>query len=1148
MRQRLRWFLAVGLVMLVAFSSGLAGATPAQDTAQSAAAAPAAAKPLLADTGWTPMWYAPGSEAGDLYDVSVVGSTVVAVGASGIIYRSTDGGDSWALQLVEGQETLRGVHMFDANRGIVVGDGGTIYMTTNGGGIWQRVASGTTETLNDIAFVDAQHGWIVGQGGTVLHTTDGGQTWTAQASGTTKGLKAVSFADAQNGWAVGASGTVLHTTDGGQTWTAQNPVTIDELRGVLAVSATEAWLTGRGGVLRHTTDGGATWQTVNLGTTLILFDVARGPDGRIWVAANGGKVYVSSDGATFTLTDIGKNQPVYRIQVPAANTVLAVGGTSTIADFPKGMLLARTTDGGASWRILMKSVHHFSAVSMPESGRIFAVGEAYDLGGWYGRILLISNDGGRTWTMHELVDAVRALRAVDFADTQRGVIVGRETNLNTVRGTQPTIQVFLTTDGGNSWTFRNLIDQYSDWFATYGYEANGLNAVRYLPNGRIWASGDFGILHTSTDNGATWKRIEFNPNGLDVTNGPLLSLDAREDGHIWITGLNGLILTSTDNGTNWSYFRLEPRPGVAPHLMSIRFLDERTGWAAGYRNTLWKTTKGGQAADEWELISMPSALNDVAWQDVHFFNPQQGILVGGVCTSSLCEFWDQFQGAVAAITVDGGFTWHYEFLPGAYVLYDIAAISPDEVFAVGDNGLIARYTGFPTRLNAFLLSEPLTVDGNLGDWPTTITTTLNANNASYLESAVPPSKEDISATASALWYEDPVGDGRTYLYLSFQVRDDVVRPDGDAVIIGLDSDRNGAPSYGDHALRVSAAGVVTENGQLVTDVMARTRTTPDGYTVEVAIPDDFLAANQSFIFHEQVLGFSFALEDDDGAGREHYLVSDGRNPASPSPGFGTITIFGDTITLQRGKNAYSRVVDAYIFRDRPDDNFGEFDEVPPNRRLRLGWSQSLKYETRSALFGFDLSFLPPDAEITEADLYTYVPFRFPSTMTMDVAAYGVLKPWAEKQVTWNRAANGAAWDVPGANGEGTDRDATPADVRTLDTARFKYKTWWTVTDIVQRIHEGTAYGILLRPIAGNANGVFTLISSEEETLTDQRPYLMFTYRLSPRPLPTPTPTPTATPTPTPTPTPTWTPTPTATPTPTPTPTPAQRVYIPLVTR
>ncbi len=1129
-----RWLFVLGLVLISVLSAGtreLARATsfsqPVGNALAAAVVTPTADR-WFPGSGWRAMWLAPGTELGNLYAVSAPDvHTLIAVGASGLVYRSADGGHAWGLQQVGARIDLHDVHFFDVNRGLTIGVGGTIYQTDNGGRLWHLLNSGTTEDLNALTFVDGHHGWIVGQGGTILVTKDGGTTWTSQSASTDSELRAVSFADGQNGWIVGANGTVLHTADGGQTWTLQNAGTIDELRDVLAISPTEAWLIGRGGVVRHTTDGGVSWAPYNVGAHVLLSALTTAPDGSIWIGSATGTLYHITDPThPPTTSNIGPTQFVNDMVFLDNATFVAVGSNwLNLSGYPwGGMFIARSQDGGHTWGLVMKSICQLMDIAEPRAGVLWAVGQSCENRRLDdGHILLGSEDGGKTWFMRRLPQARRQFTVISFADAKRGVISGHGTEWNTVLNTTPTAPAFLTSDGGQTWTYKNLIDLYSDWSSIYGpVPGNNIYAGAYLSDGRIWLGGHYAILHTSQDDGATWHHLDLNDTGRRITNVEILGVAARPGGKVWLSDKAGRIIYSPDGGTYWYPMTMQRSNGSAPVIEAIQFLDDKHGWAAGYRGVLWKTTRGGTRFQDWQLVPLPAELSQVAWQDVHFFDANVGILVGGECLRAFCNFTTDFNRAVIAVTVDGGYSWSYEFLPDVKVLYAIAATSPEDVYAVGEKGVILRYSGPPTRLNAFKMAVPPTIDGDVRDWPRSGSVSLDAAHADYVDAAAPPSPSDISARVQSFWDDSA-------LYVSVVITDNVVT-DGDTFIIGLDSDRSKSLSPGDHAFRVDSQGHVTEGKTPVSGIQVGVKRVPSGWTAELAIPASLLNGNLQ-AGHE--LGVSFAFEDVDGPGVRHFFVSDGNDPATPTGDFGTIMLFGDTLVLKRGANPYSRVADAFIQREFPAANFGT------STRLQLGWDRTKRRETRSALFNFDLSFLPPAAQIADATLNARVRFRTVSGLRMDVAAYGLLKPWTEKQVTWNQAVQGQPWDTPGANGRGSDRDAEPTDTRTLNA----HPTWmaWNVTDIVQRLLDGTAAGILLRPVGANTSGVYTLVASEEATDLSELPYLQFTYRLLPRPLPTPTPTPSPTATPTPSPTPTATPTPVATETPTPV---AYDIYIP----
>ena len=151
---------------------------------------------------------------------------VLKWGRNGGVYATTNAGSAWtrhALPAIRGSFKFYWDLDFPAARtGWAVGDSGRIVKTTDGGQTWTKQRSGVTTALAAVDFVDAKVGYVVGKSGRILRTGDGGAHWVKQQSGTAKDLTAVSFVDRTHGWVVGANGALLRTANGGQSWEGQH--------------------------------------------------------------------------------------------------------------------------------------------------------------------------------------------------------------------------------------------------------------------------------------------------------------------------------------------------------------------------------------------------------------------------------------------------------------------------------------------------------------------------------------------------------------------------------------------------------------------------------------------------------------------------------------------------------------------------------------------------------------------------------------------------------------------------------------------------------------------------------------------------------------------------------------------------------------
>jgi photosystem II stability/assembly factor-like uncharacterized protein len=175
------------------------------------------------------------------------------------VWHSLDGGKTWLSLFVTNTGALSGLAIVDSQTLVAVsGLSDLIFRSTNGGVTWASVPHPTGGTwFGAVRFVPGtQTGWTVGEGGKILKSTDGGASWVRQRDASHDfNLIDVYFADVNNGWTVG--GEELHTTDGGANWVKQT-TGISGSVSVYAVSPTTAWIGGLEEIGR-TTDGGGTW-------------------------------------------------------------------------------------------------------------------------------------------------------------------------------------------------------------------------------------------------------------------------------------------------------------------------------------------------------------------------------------------------------------------------------------------------------------------------------------------------------------------------------------------------------------------------------------------------------------------------------------------------------------------------------------------------------------------------------------------------------------------------------------------------------------------------------------------------------------------------------------------------------------------------
>ena len=294
-------------------------------------------------------------------------------GKYGIIYHSSDGGETWEQQdsgikegiIVDGS-------FLDNKTGWVVGLNGTVLFTYNGGEIWTRQETGTKRHLFSICFVDRLNGWAIGEWNTVIHSSDGGKTWQRQTKENDKILNNVFFVDRDKGWIVGERGLIRHTSDGGKTWIEQKPKAFvrnsfeEEIRNpapalfcVVFTDQNRGFVCGIDGTIGRTENGGESWDILDSPTDLTLYTVFI-KDKMGWIVGDKGAYLFSSDnGKTWELKEgvIKTRFKLRDVFFSSPQKGWIVGAIGTVV---------HTEDGGMTWAFRSGLSYAMEFLKMPK--------------------------------------------------------------------------------------------------------------------------------------------------------------------------------------------------------------------------------------------------------------------------------------------------------------------------------------------------------------------------------------------------------------------------------------------------------------------------------------------------------------------------------------------------------------------------------------------------------------------------------------------------------------------------------------------------------------------------------------------------------------------------------------------------------------
>ncbi len=658
---------------------------------------------------------------------------------------------TWQNPLPQGN-VLKAIQFVDENNGWAVGNLGTILGTTDGGKNWSQQISGTNSELNYISFVNTRLGWIASNNG-ILHTTDGGNKWYNQLTGKFIGefdksilggsgysIKEVHFTNATNGWAIGWS-TFLRTTNGGATWSVQYLNSAINIEKMIFIDVNTGWAfldahsQNQNEILVGTTDGGSTWKLVKTFTTYIsTFTFCDRNNG--WIASRKFILHTNDGGNNWDTVKFKKNEEYnYKRNIlgEAINDIaiwkmyfLDKNNGWAIPNRDENSI-AFTTNGGKSWYLRKINNLQYSTASFSFNNAKL---------GWaiYGSTISQTTDGGDHWenlsnsTTHDL----RGIAAID-------------SNTAWAYGTEGAI--VHTTNGGNDWKQENcptrsqflcasLIDSNHGWLAgsngtivhttngggTWNFQisgiTNGIVSISFSDSLNGWAIANgnyirddkvplwktnlvfgekilFGLiefvfkvsgneshipfaisfndwfvhsyfLHT-TDGGNHWTKEEH-------SNLPRLTdIHFTDKEHGWIVGKAGTVLKTTNTGKSWSV-QSKLRDGY-DHFYSIAFSDKFYGYIARYGGLL-RTTDGGNSWKEFPLSDKGRSFELASYID----------------SDNIWCFFANHDKRELKRTTDGGITWTNSDNILNRSIHQLAFPDPNHGWAVGDNGMILRYS------------------------------------------------------------------------------------------------------------------------------------------------------------------------------------------------------------------------------------------------------------------------------------------------------------------------------------------------------------------------------------------------------------------------------------------------------------------------
>lgn len=648
-----------------------------------------------------------------IYDIVMTGAdTGWAVGDYGTVLRFAGSQwQRWPQQLFNVNLfalTMARVEPDGPEEGWAVGRAGTILRHTEGR--WVTVPSPVTSALNDVVVVSPTLAFAVGNGGTILRYD--GAAWLQEASPTEATLSALSFTAPDDGWAVGYNGTVLRY-DGHGWQEITGPTPGHYLMDVVVLGPDEVWVAGEVGALWRY--DGANWHLDTVDAPAMenqiphSFYVLTEKDGTLWAAGFGGVILRMDDGVW---REDGRLTPLaWHALAWQGDQGWGVGEAGTLFSYSGGQWLAFVGPTAAALR----------AVVADAAGALWAAGD--------GGTLLTSSDG-TTW-ITATSPTTAPLYGLAFPDLTTGWAVGGAAQGQIVHYDGSTWDVMTTTlatlyavdfiSATHSWAVgaRGSIWHYAGagWAEMPSPVSVALRSVDALSLDDVWAVGEAGsIVHYD---GIAWKTFA-SPTEKGLHH--VLMLNPQEG---WAFGDSGTLLhydgVRWQNITSPTHYRLL---GGAVDGQGVL-------WAVGHGGTLLRRIP----TDGTFRLTLPSTQEFVipgAWVGVtptlSVFDGHHGpvTVTLGYDPAILDATWtvqmvsmtsdlpvqltvavSASQGTIplTATASDGVYTHSttlsLTLLSGAWaagpamypagLIHDMAGDSAGGIWAVGDNGMLARY-------------------------------------------------------------------------------------------------------------------------------------------------------------------------------------------------------------------------------------------------------------------------------------------------------------------------------------------------------------------------------------------------------------------------------------------------------------------------
>lgn len=308
----------------------------------------------------------------------------------------------------------------------------------------------------------------------------------------------------------------------------------------------------------------------------------------------------TSGAQTFDYKDTGTDFILYDVSIPEGQNSIAYAAGSQYTVDSAGIII-KSTDGGETW----STIYPTSGTS-PSFEKIEFVSETKGFVAGYD-LFMKTEDGGTSWTPIPVGTDVYLYNNLSFFDENIGFVSAQ---LNDA----PYFAIYLTTDGGNTWTPATDIE-----------EAGGFDVV-YAAQATLYSVGADERIAKSTDGGDSWTQIYSG-----VFQNYFLSTYFKDANNGVVAGEDGLLKTTHDGGATWSDFATGYH-----HFYALTYKGDEL-MAGGTDTDIYFSADNGA---NWNQIFIGNGQNQL--YEIGFFEDGSGLICGS--GGVMIKFQDVFLG------------------------------------------------------------------------------------------------------------------------------------------------------------------------------------------------------------------------------------------------------------------------------------------------------------------------------------------------------------------------------------------------------------------------------------------------------------------------------------------------------------------------